>query len=198
MSDAPDFTAPAANGDRDGTIARFYVRPVQNNFKSQQAGRPIFEDQEFVEIHVPGDRKTVVDTHVKEEHRRRWPRAYAAFKEGREAPLEGTALSEWAGITASQVEELRFSKVLTVEQLAALSDDQLNKTIAMGGFKLRASAQRFLEQATGSAPMERLAAENEVLKATLDETNRTLTALQAEVARLSAKAAEPSAPPPQV
>lgn len=199
MSETPDFHTPGGANERDGAIPRFYTRPVQSKYKSNLAGRPIFEDREFVEILVPGDRKTVVDEMVKDEHRRRWPRAYEAFRSGQEAPTEGTPLAEWPGISRSLVEELRFSKVFSVEQLAGLTDDQLAKTIQMGGFALREKAQRFLESAKGSEPMEKLAAENEVLKATLAETNGKLEALTAEVARMSQQRAEtaPASPAPQ-
>ncbi|WP_395443572.1 hypothetical protein [Caulobacter sp. UC70_42] len=117
----PDFDAAADKGDN--ARPRFYSKPVKNNFRSESEGRPVFEDKEFVEILVPGDRKTVVDTLVKDEHKRRWPREYAAFKAGQEVPVEGTPLEEWPQITRSQVEELKFAHIRTVEQLASLPDD---------------------------------------------------------------------------
>lgn len=157
MDGTPDFST--SGNDRDTAIPRFFLQPVQNQFLSDKEGRPIFEDKEYIEIRVPGDRKTEWIGSVKEEHRQRFPRHYAAFKLQQEVPLDGTPISEWAAVTRSQTEELAFAHIKTIEQLAALSDDGLAKSVSMGGFTLREKAQRYLEQAKGNAPMEALAAE---------------------------------------
>lgn len=166
--------------EKDHTIPRFYMRPVEQAHKSAQAGRPIYEDVEFVEIIIPGNRGAVHDTMVREEHRQRWPQHYAAFKAGQDAPQEGTPLEEWPAISRSQVEELRYFHIRTVEQLAGLGDDALSRAIPMGGYPLREKAQRFLEHAAGLAPMEALAAKeaaNEAKMAAMEEEIRQLTAV---------------------
>jgi hypothetical protein len=187
MSETPDFIAPKAGGERDTAMPRFYVKPVKNEFKSNEKGHPVFEDREYVEIHIPGDRGTVTDRQVRPEDRDRWPREYAAFKAGQEAPVEGTPLTEWPAITRSQAEELKFGRVYTVEQLAALPDDLLNRTVSMGGFSLREKAKRFLEAAQGNAPMEKLAAENEEQRATINALQEQMKALTEQMAKLSAQ-----------
>lgn len=164
--------------ERDHTLPRFYLRPVEQAHKTATEGRPIFEDVEFVEIIIPGNRGAVHDTMVRAEHRERWPREYAAFKAGQALPVEGTPLEEWPAVTRSQVEELRHFNIRTVEQLAALSDDALNRVVPMGGFSLREKAQRFLEHAASLAPMEALAAKHEADAAKLaamEEQIRQLT-----------------------
>ena len=185
LDDTPDFDAGADK--HDNARPRFYTKPVQNNFKSETEGRAVFEDKEFVEILVPGDRKTVVDTLVKEEHRRRWPQAYAAFKAGLETPLQGTPLEEWPAITRSQVEELRFAHVRTVEQLAGLGDDALNRTVPMGGFPLREKAKRWLDAQAGNAQTEALAAENARKDEIIAEQKRQYEALLERVAAIEAQ-----------
>lgn len=185
LDDTPDFDAAADKGDN--ARPRFYSKPVKNNFKSETEGRQVFEDKEFVEILVPGDRKTVVDTLVKEEHRRRWPREYAAFTAGQETPAEGTPLDEWAAITRSQVEELRFAHVRTVEQLAALPDNALNSTVPMGGYPLREKAQRWLEAQAGNAQTEALAAESARKDEIIAEQKRQYEALLERVAAIEAQ-----------
>jgi hypothetical protein len=187
MSDAPDFEILPndRNGPRDNAIPRFYTRAVQNNFKTQQQGTPQFDTVEFVEILIPGDRRATWDGMVKEEHKKRWPREYRYFKDGLEAPVDGLPITEWAGVTKGEAETLIFAHVKTVEQLAALSDEQLTKTLPMGGYKVRERAKRHLEQAAGNAPMEKLAAENEQQKATIVELQQQLSALSEQVAKLT-------------
>lgn len=186
LDDTPDFDAAADKGDT--ARPRFYTKPVQNNFRSESEGRPIFDEKEFVEILVPGDRKTVMDTFVKEEHRRRWPREYAAFKAGLEVPTEGTPLEEWPAITRSQVEELRFGHIRTVEQLAALPDNALNTTVPMGGYPLREKAQRWLAAQAGNAQTEALAAESARKDEIIAEQKRQYEALLERVAAIEAQA----------
>jgi hypothetical protein len=182
MSETPDFVVHDRD-PRDNAIPRFYLNPIQNNFKSQEQGRPIFDEVEFVEILIPGDRNARFDGRVKDEHRQRWPREYAAFKAGLETPAEGTPIREWAAITRGQAEELAFANVRTVEVLASLSDQQLQKVVPMNGYALREKAQRALEQAAGSEPAEKLAAEVENLKATIAQMKSTIEAQAAELAK---------------
>lgn len=181
----PEFSVPNPN-QGDTAIPRFYTEPVQNGPKSLAAGHPVFDEMEFVEIHVPGDRKTIWAGRVTDVHRQRFPRQYAAFKQGLEAPTEGFPLDQWPGVTRAQVEELRFAHVKTVEQLAALPDDALTRTIAMGGFALRDKAIRYLEAAKGHAPAEKLAAEVQARDDKIAQMEAQMAAMQAEIARLAA------------
>jgi len=138
---------------QDKMIPRFYLKPVRQAFRSEQEGREVFEDREYVEIIVPGDKHSIVDVAVKDEHRDRWPRQYEAFKKSQDAPEDGTPIEEWAPIGASQALELRSSHVRTVEHLAGLSDSQLAKVVPMGGIALRAKAQAWLKQVEDGKPL---------------------------------------------
>jgi len=161
-----DFFSPTNHTEKDNTIPRFYLRPVLNNFKSELQGHPVFEEKEYVEIIIPGNRGTTVDTPVKQDHKDRWPQLYARFQSNQEQATEGTPIEEWAAITRSQAEELRYLNIRTVEAMANLDDTALQK-IGMGGFALREKAQRFLEQAAGAAPADALAAKVSEQEATI-------------------------------
>lgn len=176
MSDAPDFMT-TNNNQRDTAIPRFYIEPQRNNARSEADGVPRFDDVEFVEILIPGDRNSVAVQVVREEHRQRWPAAYAAFKANSEAPTDGTPLTELPGMTRSQAEELAFQHVRTIEVLASLSDDQASKAVSMGGFALRDRAKRYLDSTAGDAAAEKLAAENR-------EKDAKIEALEAQMADL--------------
>jgi hypothetical protein len=173
MSETPDFQVPNRN-QPDGSRVRFYIEAVKNNVKSEREGRPVFDNVEMAHILVPGDRLTEVHRIVTDEVRRRWPEHYTMFKQGLEAPVTGTPLSEWGGISKGHIEELRYSKVYTVEELAGLSDAQLTKSVSMGGIPLRDAAKRFLANLEGAAPMEKLAAENVQKDARISELEATV------------------------
>lgn len=152
-----------------GTIARyamdkklmvnFYVRAVQNTFKSAQEGRPIFDEVEFVRIIIPGDTKTLIDTKVNAEHRARFAEMYDRFKKGLAQATSGTPLEVWPQMTVGQVAELKAMHISTVEQLADLPDALAQRI--MGSHQLRQKAQAFLDAAAGDAKNSKMAAELE-------------------------------------
>lgn len=174
---------PPPDAPKRPAIPRFYVLPVQLEFASSEAGRPIFEDREFVDIIIPGDRRAMAHHPVNDEHRNRWPKEYAAFKAGKEAPLEGTPLLQWPGMTRSRVEELAYFHIRTVEELALVNDHQL-QNLGMGARQEREKAKLFLEAArTGSAPLEKMIRRIEEQAREIERLQRELMAANAEIVR---------------
>jgi len=158
-----DDTANLANQARyamDSKLyVQFYIRPVMNNFKSSQEGRPIYEEKEYIRIVIPGDSKTTVDCPVDESFRQRFPQQYDKFKRGLEQAVEGTPLEMWPQMTVGLCAELKAMNVSTVEQLAALDDGKAQRI--MGNFDLRRRAQVFLDAAKGEAASNKLTMELE-------------------------------------
>lgn len=152
--------------EQDNIIPRFYLKPIRNNFLSKEQQREVYEDKEYVELIIPGDRNAIVHEAVKDHHRDRWPDRYRAWKESREAPVEGTPIEEWSVLGASQVMEFKSHHVRTVEQFASLSDGQLQAVCPMGGFELRKKAQQFVSgQTQAEARIAELEAKLEALMA---------------------------------
>jgi hypothetical protein len=137
--------------------AQFYIRPVMNNFKSQEAGRPIFEEREYIRVIIPGDSKTTTDCPVTDEFRMRFQNQYDKFKRGLAQAVEGTPLEMWPQMTVGLCAELKAMNVTTVEQLAALDDGKAQRI--MGSYDLRRKAQMFLDAAQGEAANNKMAAE---------------------------------------
>ena len=157
-----DFTLP--NSEPDKTIPEFFLQAVKHPFKSEQAGREIFEDREFVRIITPGNMRSIPVEPVNDEHKRRWPRQYDAFQRGMEDPVEGTPLDQVAFLTPAVVQTLKALNVKTVESLAGVSDAIL-KDMPLGGRDLRQKAQTFLESADSTAPLDRANARAEAAEA---------------------------------
>lgn len=167
----------------DKIIPRFCIKPIQNNFLSEKNGKPHFEDREFVEMIAPGLAKSIPFEEVNDDHIRRWPREYDAFKRGMEPTTEGTPLEEWSAITASTALNLRAHNIKTVEQLAGVSDAVL-QDVGIGGRDMRERARNFLETAKGNAPVEALQA---ALTRAQDETTDLRRQLGELAARLDAQ-----------
>jgi hypothetical protein len=138
---------------------QFYIRPVMNNFRSSEEGRPIYEEQEYIRIIVPGDSKTTVDCPVDDTFRMRFEKQYDKFKKGLAQAVEGTPLEMWPQMTVGLCAELKAMNISTVEQLASLDDGKAQKI--MGSHDLRRRAQAFLEASKGEAVNNKMVAELE-------------------------------------
>lgn len=170
--------------DRDGCIPVFYMETKRNGSKSAKANRPIFDDVAMVKVLIPGDSRTEAVFPVKDEHKRRWPAAWAAFEQGKGEVLEGTPLAEWPQLSRSQAKEIEHYKIRTVEQLASLSDQNMQDTFP-GIRRLVELAKAWLVAAENGADTSALLTEVEQLKATIAarddqirEIERKMDALQ--------------------
>lgn len=163
------LTNAAMTGDRyagdDKVFAQFFSKPVQNAKKSDEAGRPIFEDRDYIKIIVPGDKSNIVSRPARDTDKVRFPRQWAAYENQQEQPLEGTPLAEWPAITRSQVEELKFMGIHTVEALVSMPDTNN----FMGAASMREKAKVWLEQAAADAPVQEMAAQIEALNERIAE-----------------------------
>ena len=165
-------------------FARFFVKAVENAVKSAEAGRPIFEEHEFVELRWAGDNTrggNVFPAHERSVYvpgmpykltrAEQYEREYAAFQKGLAEKVDGTPLSEVAFLTRSRVEELRADNVPTVEALAGLNDRAMAR-MGSGIRDLVQKAKDFLAQADGGAELARLRREHEELRARLAEMEK--------------------------
>ena len=67
-------------GADENLYAEFYIKPVKQNFASEEAGRPIFADVVYVKIMTPSDQLTQIDTIAREDHKARFPRQWMYFQ----------------------------------------------------------------------------------------------------------------------
>jgi hypothetical protein len=193
-----DYTIHQREKEADKALAvRFFIMPLQNEHKSQQEGRPIFDDTEMVEIRARGDRTSVISRPVRDTDKVRFREAYLAFKDGNKVLESGTPLKEWPLISASRCEELKYLGFVTVEQLADASDAVCSNISTLTTLKQKAKA--FLEYAKGISPMERLQEEINAERSRAEAAEAQIKDLAARLAKLeaakegSAVAAKPAA-----
>ena len=161
-------------------LVRFFVKSTQDKAATIKEGRPIFREREFIEIRFPGNRTDAVARPARPADIARFPRHYDAFKRRVEMPDEGTPLAEWPQISRSQVEELAFYNIKTVEQLVGMSD--ANAGQFMGINKLRAQAKEFLENSKQLVELSSL-------KTELQERDEKIAAMEAKLEKLLAQQA---------
>ena len=175
---------------------RFYTEAIENPRKSAEAGRPVFDDVEMVEIQI--DRNDVRQRPVTREDIERYPAIYLAFKQGQsQESAEGTPLREWPVIKRSQAESLSHAGIRTVEQLAAASDAKLQQIGPL--MALREKARNWLEEAKAGAGLTKLRAENEDLKSRVAALEKMLATQSTEIeAARNNGGSLPAAPDPKV
>ena len=164
-------------------VVKFYSKAVHQPFPSVAAGRPIYENVDYIQIFTPGNQLNIIDTPVRPEHKQRFRAQWMEYESGRGSGMEkGTPLTQWPAISAAQAEEFRAVKFFTVEQLALASDLQLQSLGMIGGMNpavIRDRAKAFLSLAAGNAPTEKLAQENAEMKQRLADMERQMQALLA-------------------
>jgi uncharacterized coiled-coil protein SlyX len=194
----PDFVG-AHNPDNRLTV-RFYKQAVQNNFRSEQEGRPIYDELDMVNIHVPGDQLTAVAAIVREDHKRRFPVQWAMYQNqnsGDQALAGKTPLEHWPRLNKAQVAELKHLKFLSVEDIAFASDTQLQAIGMSGGmspFAFRDIAKRFLEMAAGEAAATKADARAADLERQLAEQREVMAQMQSQLAAMAAAQAAVAIP----
>jgi hypothetical protein len=156
-------------------LVQFYVRPIHNAFKSAEQGRPIYEEEEYIKVIIPGDSKTTVDCPVDDTFRTRFAKQYERFKKGIAEAVTGTPLEMWPQMSVGMVAEMKAINVSTVEQLAGLSDAVSQKI--MGFHDLRRKAQAFLDAAAGEAV-------NNKLQSELEKRDNEIELLKAQMQQL--------------
>ena len=176
--------------DENGADARlavtFYKKSVKQEDASNEAGRPIFKEFDFVHICVAGDTLTEIDTYVLNSHKQRFPQQWANYQNrvgANDDQVIGTPVSEWPLVSKSQAEELRAMKFHTVESIAGASDQQLQRmgmAAGMSPYAFRDKAKAFLNLATTAAETDKRESEINALKQELAKKDEETAKMKAE------------------
>ena len=174
-----------------GVVAVFRNGTVKNNVKSIEAGRPIFDDVEWVEIRHPGSRDYGVYPATDRSHwdadqftgeqravtyAERFSRQYQQFKASQQQTKAGTPIDYLTFLTEGKRAELRALNIYTAEALAIVDGAEL-KNLGPGGREIKNKTMEFLENSSEAARISKLEAELEVIKARneiLEEDNKLI------------------------
>lgn len=164
-------------------IPVFRNHVIKNEAKSKEAGRPIFDDMEVVEVRFAGDRNkvsvfpaTAICGTTQDEdgnfrpitYAERWSDQYKRFKAKAQQVMEGTPVDELPFLSQGKRAELKALSIYTAETLAALDGNAL-KNLGQGGRDLKNQAQAYLDNASGSANVTAMAAEIAELRQLVSE-----------------------------
>lgn len=142
-----------------GVFARFYDKWVKTG-NMKENGLPEFIQRTYVEIKIRGS-YDAANRLADDNDKMRFPREYQAYLLKKEKTKDGTPLTQFAFLTAPQIETCDLRGIYTVEGLAALSDEQaksLNLT------EERDIAVKFIEASKNNLALAEYKKENEALK----------------------------------
>lgn len=157
---------------------KFFMQEVYMGAKSKAAGRPVFEDFEFIRKTKPGG--DFIERKVRDQDKLDYPEQYKAFQEGLEPPLEGTGLDLWEHplLTPAVKSEMKRKGVRTVEMLAEMSETVLQK-LPPRTLEIRLAAQEFLKNRIDSSSINKLTAELSEKDKAIEKLMERLSALEA-------------------
>jgi hypothetical protein len=139
-------------GGARGQHAIFYNKSVHNPLKSQQEGRPVFDDRIYIRVAPPGERLNVVDRPATRQDQQIWPQQWAAFQQNKEQTAEGTHIELLYPEKPAVAATLRANGVHTIEQCAELSGNALDN-IGMGAQTWANMAIKYLEHSKKGVAM---------------------------------------------
>jgi hypothetical protein len=161
---------------------RFYQDKNQLGFASEQAGHPVFEDIDFIEIMIPGDMTNIIVRPATERDKANYATLYNQYKQGLEPSAEGTPVEAWARLTRAQAANYKALNFQTVEQIASMNDNVLTK-VGMGAQADRTAAKAYLAQASDTALSQKQAL-------IIERQDNDIAELKRQVAELAALASD--------
>ena len=117
---------------------------------------------------------------------------YEAFKSGQtDITVNGTPLGVWPAIIPEQVEILRSSGIRTVEEVADLTESQIDRVRLPNMRDLRKQAKLFLENSTAAAAAEKEAALEGKLAAMEEQLQAAMDLLEQQAAKEAPRRGRP-------
>ncbi len=189
--------------EKHGFYVEFELRAEEDRNETMKVGHPVFHDIEIAIITMPGG-NLVVDKVVSAELLNEWKRgipgrkppspfataAYEAWKDGREAPVNGIDLKNWPGVTPAQLKMCQGCNIRTVEDLAESNADSIRK-MGMGGVALKDKAISYMK----SAGLNKNSEEVSALKVEMEALREAVIKRDLQIEKLMEQLTDPEDEP---
>lgn len=152
QSYTPDGIAMFGNDAQ--LLVKFFNHPQLSKFKSDEAGMPVYDDVEMIEVFQPGEKESVKQL-ATDFHKRRFPKQYENFKRGIEQTAHGTPLDLLFPSEPGMILTLKSFNIYSIQQLAALNDTAIS-SLPMGGRQLVERAKVYLSTAQTGADLHQM------------------------------------------
>lgn len=185
---AGDFSDQMAFVAGNGNLSvQFFYQQIRIEDPMDPAANGTFKAVLCVRKRPHGDKHTESVRMISERAAAQlYPREYAYFKQYQDVPTDGTPLAEVPGISQSQIAILVLYNVRCVEDLVALSSDQVSQ-IGMDARMAYGVATKWLQAKHGNDAMIREAEREAALAAQNDRLASENAAMAAQLAQLAAQ-----------
>lgn len=157
-----------------GITPVFRLVPVQDHKATEREGYPVHVNREEVTLFIAGDPLSAATHPVDDGIKARFREQYEKWQRDKSgAHIVGMPLSKWPMATPGMIKELEFLNVLSVEDLASISDGNISNITE--GRALREKAIAWLASAKDSAAAMRFAAENQRLRDEVADLRKLVT-----------------------
>lgn len=167
-------------GDDSRLFVKFETRSMLNPIKTQEQGCAVHDPVPYVHIQQPGERDctirpaTILD-------QRRFRAQWQQYMDGRTEDPSGTPLSLLFPNNPEIVDNLKYFRISSIQQLAGLNDTQV-QNIGMGGMMFREKAVTYLSAADKGKDFHALAKEVEAMKRDREADQQKIAALETALA----------------
>jgi len=127
--------------------------------------------------------------------RHRWSMvepAYEAWKAGRDAPIDGTPLGAWHGVTPDQVVAIQRLGIRTVEEVAAMTDSVVTKLPIPNPRELVRQAKAFLDATDRGTAAKKVAEQDAKIEALQEQLAAAMELLEEQSGKEPAKRGRPA------
>lgn len=167
-----------------GQLIRFYQRSVLIPFETERQGKPVYRAADYVKVSTPGEHDEI-DREATPSDKKLFEVQYRAYLEGKADIPTGTLLTVLFPNNPEIVDGMKDMKLHTVEQLASMSDHQI-QNLPLGGLEWRAKAMRFLEVTKDAGRFGELEQKQRELAYKLEKQAEENQALRDRLAELEA------------
>lgn len=172
-------------GDDSRLFVEFTLRAVPDEIASREMGRPISRQVDYIRIRQPGERDEIMRP-AHDGDRKRFARHWEAYQAGRQEAPDGTPLAILFPNNPEIVENLKYLKIFTAEQLSGLSDTQV-QNVGMGARAWQQKAAEFLMLADNGKGLEALHKKVEQMASQITALTEKNTALEAALTEATEK-----------
>lgn len=145
------------NPDGSGIPKVFYDKAVYNKEKSEEEGRPVYDDVLYLRKHV--DKLNTRDARAESIDIKNYPREYELYLRNKEERESGVPIGMLPALHPSELKVLEDCRIYTVEKLADAPKDVIDM---IQGKHLQERAMEYLQKSDKIAELQE---ENEALKA---------------------------------
>lgn len=163
-----------------GITPVFFNMPEPDPAASARDGMARFRNQECVRLIIAADPLSSPTHPVTAEIKERFSEQYRRWKEtGHGMQINGTPLKMWPLMTSVSVAEFNAAKLYSIEDVAAISDTNVNRIPE--GRQWREKALAWVKAAKDSAAITEYAEKNERLSEEVKDLKEQIAALAAQV-----------------